>query len=391
MRRVLWTSALLLLAIGAFVFWHQRHRARPPASPQHQLHRPALATITFVGDILLASAVGKIAAAHGTEALFTGVSRVLLHDDLTIGNLECAVATRGTAARKKYTFRAAPALLRGLRAGGIDALSLANNHSLDYGRAALVETLSHLRSAQLPAAGAGVDLQAATQPIFLRAGEQQVALLAASRVLPTTAWCAGVGRPGIAQAYDHSRLLAGIRAARARAEVVIVYLHWGKERALRPQRSQRVLARTCIDAGAHLVVGAHPHVLQGFEYYHGRLIAYSLGNFVFNNRTRTTAMVQTTFRDGALARATVIPCHIVRCRPQVITDSRARRQVLQDLEARSFGVRIRDDGAIEPLPAKGPRAAIPGAATPRGLPPDSPRSRCESHRGYATAPGHQRA
>jgi len=350
MRRVWWTSALLLAALGAVVFWHQRHRARPAAPPQHKLHRPAPATITFVGDILLASAVGRIAAAHGTETLFTGVSQVLLRDDLTIGNLECAVATRGTPARKKYTFRAAPALLRGLRASGIDAVSLANNHSLDYGRAALVETLSHLQSAHLPAAGAGVDLRAATQAIPLRAGEQRVALLAATRVVPTAAWCAGVGRPGIAQAYDPSRLLAGIRAARARAGVVIVYLHWGKERALRPQPYQRALARRCIDAGADMVVGAHPHVLQGFEYHRGRLIAYSLGNFIFNNRTKTTAMVQTTFRDGVLARAAIIPCHIVRYRPQVITDTRARRQVLRDLEARSFGVRIRDDGAINPLP-----------------------------------------
>jgi len=352
MRRVSRVLLLLVVVIGAVVVWHYwRRPPRPPAKPKPP--PPAIATITFVGDIALASGVGKVAAAHGTESLFADVKQVLLHDDLTVANLECAVATRGTPAKKKYTFLAAPPLLRGLRDGGVDAVSLANNHSLDYGRDALMETLRHLQDAHLPAAGAGADLEAATRAVPVRAGRLKVALIAASRVLPADAWRAAVGRPGVAQAYDPERLLAGIRAARATADIVVVYLHWGKERALRPQPYQRSLARSCIDAGAHLVVGAHPHVLQGFEYHRGRLIAYSLGNFVFNNRTPTTAMVQTTFRDGAMIRATVIPCHIADYRPRVITNPGARRRVLRDLAARSYGVRIGDDGEIEPHSHKG--------------------------------------
>ena len=304
------------------------------------------ATITFAGDILLDSGVGRLAAAKGADHLFAGVRAVLRADDLTIANLECAVATCGSPADKQFTFRANPRLLPGLRTSGVDAVSLANNHSLDYGRAALRETLAHLRRVGLAAAGAGEDASRASRPILLRAGGQTVALLAASRVLPSGDWYAGSGRPGIASAYDPSRLLREIRAARPTADVVVVYLHWGKERALRPEWYQRALARQCVDAGADLVVGSHPHVLQGFEYYRGKLVAYSLGNFVFTDRDKTTALLQTTFRGGALREAEVIPCRIVDRRPHILREGGKRERVLRDLQARSFGVRIGEDGVL---------------------------------------------
>lgn len=308
------------------------------------------ATITFAGDILLDSGVGRLAAAKGADHLFAGVRAVLRADDLTIGNLECAVATCGSPADKQFTFRANPRLLPGLRASGVDAVSLANNHSLDYGRAALRETLAHLRRVGLAAAGAGEDASRASRPILLRAGGQTVALLAASRVLPSGDWYAGSGRPGIASAYDPSRLLREIRAARPTADVVVVYLHWGKERALRPEWYQRALARQCVDAGADLVIGTHPHVLQGFEYYRGKLVAYSLGNFVFTDRDKTTALLQTTFRGGALREAEVIPCRIVDRRPHILREGGERERVLRDLQARSFGVRILEDGILSERP-----------------------------------------
>jgi poly-gamma-glutamate synthesis protein (capsule biosynthesis protein) len=299
-----------------------------------------------VGDILLASGVAGAAADNGAERLFASVEQLLRGDDLTIGNLECAVATCGTPAAKQFTFRASPALLPGLRRGGVDAVSLANNHALDYGRAALLETLDHLRRVGIQAAGAGPDMDHASRPAFLCAGRQTVALIAASRVLPTAEWGAGEDRPGIAGAYAPSRLLHEIRAARPAADVVVAYLHWGREHAPLPQATQRALARQCIEAGADLVIGAHPHVLQGFEYYRGKLVAYSLGNFVFTDHGKATALLQTTFRQGALQAATVVPCRIVHYRPRVITDPAQREAVLRDLQARSFGVRISGDGEL---------------------------------------------
>jgi len=349
MRRLAWIAGLVLVAFGIFFVWRAWH----PFAPKHPRPRPVTPkprpiTITFVGDIMLASQVGGLAATRGAASLFSGVTSTLQADDLTIGNLECAVATCGSPANKKYTFRASPNVLPGLRKGGIDAVTLANNHSLDYGRAALLETMKHLREADLPWAGAGTDAASANRPVVLRAGRQTVALVGASRVLPTGDWIAGDHRPGVAATYDPALLLAAIRAARAKAGLVVVYVHWGTERMTRPHSYQRALARRCIDAGADLVVGSHPHVLQGFEYYRGKLIAYSLGNFVFNNRTRATAMLQTRFRGRALERATVIPCWVVQYRPQIIGDARARLRAIRNLEQLSYAVRISDSGGLSP-------------------------------------------
>jgi poly-gamma-glutamate capsule biosynthesis protein CapA/YwtB (metallophosphatase superfamily) len=346
MRRAALITGLAFVALGVVLGWRAWPPFAPKRPPPRRAPKPRSITISFVGDILLASSVGAHASKHGMAHVFAGVSDALRADDLTIGNLECAVATCGRPANKRYTFRADPDLLAGLRNAGVDAVSLANNHALDYGRPALVETLKHLRDAGLPFAGAGGDLKAAAGPTILAIRGQRIALIAASRVLPSGAWSAGANQPGIASAYDPARLLAEIRGAAASNDVVVAYLHWGKERAPMPERYQRRLARQCIEAGADLVIGTHPHVLQGFEFYGGRLIAYSLGNFVFTDRRKTTAILQTTIQDGKLAQAAIIPCSIIDYRPQLIRDEGARHRVLADLEARSFGARISEEGLI---------------------------------------------
>jgi poly-gamma-glutamate capsule biosynthesis protein CapA/YwtB (metallophosphatase superfamily) len=305
-------------------------------------------TISFVGDIMLAGAVGKKASERGTEHLLASVGDVLQRDDLTLGNLECAVARRGAPQEKEFTFRADPDLLAGLARGGIDAVSLANNHALDYGRAALLDTLAHLREAGIAAAGAGADLDAASRPTILSVGDKKIAFIAASRVLPTAGWYAAPDRPGIAPAYDPARLLHEIGTARRDADLVVVYVHWGEEGATIPATYQRTLARRCVDAGADLVVGAHPHVLQGFEYYKGKLIAYSLGNFLFRSQAQATAILQTTFAENRSPTAVVLPCRVQDYRPQCLTDGRARADALRALEQRSFGVTISPDGLIAP-------------------------------------------
>jgi poly-gamma-glutamate capsule biosynthesis protein CapA/YwtB (metallophosphatase superfamily) len=341
-RRHIGFTLLILTVVGYCVGTASRWvaHAEPPTSPT--------LTLSLVGDLMLADRVGAVAKAKGTGYLLAAVSPLLTTDDLTIGNLECAVATGGTPAEKQYTFRADPAVLPGLRAGGIDAVSVANNHTLDYGRTALLETLSHLKAATLPAAGAGANTAAAGRPILLTAAGKTVALVAASRVLPA-GWHAGAGTPGIAGAYNPAGLLRAIKGARSTATLVVVYLHWGIERALMPAPNQRTLARQCIDAGADLVVGAHPHVLQGFEYYRGKLIAYSLGNFVFSNHGKATAILQATLTDGALT-ARVLPCTILGYRPTPVREATARAAILRDLAQRSFGVRIAADGTLTPAP-----------------------------------------
>lgn len=314
------------------------------------------ATVSFVGDMLLAGHVGDAAAREGLAALLKDVRPLLRADACTVANLECAVATTGEPLEKQYTFRADPALLPGLRDAGIDVVSLANNHSFDYGLLAFKETLDRLRAAKIGVIGAGDTAHEAAVARLVRVGDTTLALLAASRVVPDAGWFATASKPGIAGAYQTKRLCAAIRAARGTGRVVAVYLHWGTEKAVMPDAAQRTLAHACIDAGADLVVGAHPHVLQGFETYRGKLIAYSLGNFLFTNAEKTTGILQVTLAHGTVQRAQFLPCRITAYRPKPLTKPADQTKVLDALQARSTGVTIDDAGVISPAPKQPARA-----------------------------------
>jgi Bacterial capsule synthesis protein PGA_cap len=233
--------------------------------------------VVFVGDVLLAEGAGSTIAQGGDP--FTQIDSVLA-GALRIGNLECAVASDGKAVNKIFTFRAEPATLDVL-AKHFDAVSLANNHSGDFGRGALLQTLSGLEQSRVGYFGAGRTLAAAHEPYLIERAGITLALLGYDEFHPR--WFeAGPDWPGVAWSEDE-HAARDIRAARARgADVVIPFLHWGWENEPQPCVRQRELARVLIDAGADAVVGAHPHVTQGAEMYRGRPIVYSLGNFVFS-------------------------------------------------------------------------------------------------------------
>jgi len=309
---------------------------------------PRFVVISWVGDIYLAGSVNTMARLRGMDYVLAEVSDTLKADSLTVGNLECSASTTGKPEKgKEFTFQAPPALLDGLRDGGIDMVSLANNHSLDYGKGALVEMLKHLRAAGLRFAGAGVNLDSATAPAFFTIAGQKVAVLCFSRVISNQSWHAGAHTPGVAGAYDPARLLSGIAAARDSGAIVAVYLHWGREKKDRPEPYQQVLARRCIEAGAHLVVGTHAHVLQGFELYQGGLIAYSLGNFIFSNRDgRPTVILRTTFVGDSLASAAVVPCRIPYLRPELVRDETDRHRTFAHLTSLSFDVLVDSTGRL---------------------------------------------
>ena len=235
--------------------------------------------LVFVGDIMLDDGPGRLVSRGGDPlALF---APVLNDADYTIGNLECPIARAGKPlANKLFSFRAHPRVLTVLK-GRFDALAVANNHSGDYGQAAFLETMDRLAGQGIIAFGGGRNLEEAHRPLWIERRGLRIALLAYNEFKPR-AFEAGAEWPGIAWSED-SQVVADIRAARtAGADVVIPFMHWGWEREPLPSERQRQLARTMIDAGADLVVGGHPHVTQGVEYYRGKLIVYSLGNFVFD-------------------------------------------------------------------------------------------------------------
>ncbi|MBI5785865.1 MAG: CapA family protein [Rhodocyclales bacterium] len=235
--------------------------------------------LVFVGDVMLDDGPGKVVAA-GRDPL-APFAALLADADYRIANLECPLATTGKAIPTKiYTFRADPRAVRVLK-GRFDAVSVANNHSGDYGRAAFLETLAVLDGARIRHFGGGRNLVEAHAPLWIEQKGLRIAVLGYDEFLPR-AFEAGADYPGIAWSED-SHVISDIRAARAAgADIVIPFMHWGWEYEDGPNARQRQLAHAMIDAGADAVVGGHPHVTQGAEVYRGKPIIYSLGNFVFD-------------------------------------------------------------------------------------------------------------
>ena len=239
-------------------------------------------SVVFVGDLMLADFPGqRIKQGHNP---FKPFASLLNKSDLRIGNLECVISTMGTAEDKPFTFRAHPRVLKLLKKH-FDAVSLANNHTGDFGYAAFAQMLGFLTQAKMPFFGGGRDLQQAHQPLLFRRKGITIAVLGYNEFFPRS-FEADVDRPGSAWS-DDEQVAADIKAARQvhHADVVIPFMHWGVEDEPYATTRQQSLARLMIDAGADAVVGSHPHVTQNTEFYKGRPIVYSLGNFVFDGYT----------------------------------------------------------------------------------------------------------
>ena len=256
----------------------------PPPTPSPP---PARVLIAAVGDVMLGRSVGWRMEAEGPAMPFAAVGDILGGADITVANLESAIGVTGRAEPKAYTFRAPPVAAEALALAGIDLVSLANNHSLDYGPESLAETRALLAGRGILSPGAGPNRDAAHAPAIIERDGLRIAFLAYVTVpvegggYDPRSWTATDEAPGVAW-LDIPTMVADIETARGDADLVVVLLHFGLEWQLEPSEAQRKQARAAVDAGATLVLGAHPHVLQEVEAYGGGLIAYSLGNFVFD-------------------------------------------------------------------------------------------------------------
>lgn len=292
-----------------------------------------LVSLVAVGDVMLSRGVaGAIEAAGDLASPFAAVQEYLRQGDLVFGNLEGPLTPGRPIDISEMVLRADPVMAGALAQAGFNVLSLANNHTPDFGPRGILDTLQNLEGAGVTPVGAGRDDEDALAARLLEVKGMRFAFLAFSEAaLAPDAYRAGPDAPGTAAAAatDLTRMRAAIAAAAARADFVVVSLHAGEEYEPKPDSVQATLARGAIDAGADLVLGHHPHVVQPVERYHGKYILYSLGNFVFDQlwseETRQGLLVRFLISKVAgVVRMELVPTRINgRCRPEVMTGPEA--------------------------------------------------------------------
>ncbi len=318
----------------AFLFFFS---ALPVAAAEPQRDEIIIAA---VGDMMLGGRTEPYLLQHGPDYPFRDTLPILRQADVIVANLECPISTRGRAVENKtFTLRAGPIAVEALKKAGVRVVSLANNHTMDFGPLALQDTLATLTENGILFAGAGMDLDDARAAATLKVNDTTLAFLSYSLTFPLD-FFASAGRPGTAPGYaDYVK--ADIQKARQTADIVVVSFHWGAERLTAAKDYQIELGRKAIDWGADLVLGHHPHVLQELEVYKDRLIAYSLGNFVFgsqSNRTNTSIILLCTFKKHSLVKIEAVPLDVnnyrVEYQPRVLT-GRAGQAVLNDINAAS--------------------------------------------------------
>ena len=347
-------------------------RPRPVALAAVGLQKPVAAapaapgrvSLVAVGDVMTDRDVGAAIARKGYRSILSKVRDVTAAADVSFANLECPLATVGPHDPHNCCFRARPSTVKVLVDGGFDVVSLANNHTLDAGREGLRQTCAVLDTQHVAYCGAWRDLGHTGEPTYLQAGEGPVKLA----FIAATDLSFNCGSQNKVAA-DRSNLIAQIRTAKQHAALVCVSVHWGDEYRSQPNRRQTGTAHAAIDAGADLVLGHHPHVLQGLEVYRGKPIVYSLGNFVFDQREgerMESAVWRLDYSAGGDWQICATPVWIARPRLGPVFPPAARRdRILARLVriSRPLGthLQIKDGKAWLRLPAD-----VAAAATVKG-------------------------
>ena len=277
--------------------------------------------ITLTGDLLLDRGVRSVIERDGGDALFgPHIDSLFQLSDIVIANLECPATHIHAPQQKPYVFRGDPEMLSVLRRHGITHLNLANNHSIDQGRRGLLDTYNNIRAREgLTPLGAGNSMTEAARPVLLAQVPRKVWIVTSNR-LPLENFAYLPQQSSISQEPFDS-LLCHIRSLRAAdtACYIIVYPHWGREHTKHPTLDQRNEARQMIDAGAYIIVGHHPHCIQHVEYYRGKPVFYSIGNFIFDQSAplNSEGLVISIVLSADGVSVERIPIHIKDCRVDI--------------------------------------------------------------------------
>ncbi len=348
------TPILLLLLILMAAIAFAESEIPPVSSTANPQPNPAAKPLilTAVGDINFHSIDGLVL--KNPEFPWKSTNDVLKNASILVGNLEVPLSNRGSEYTKKtWILRANPRTVDSLVTAGFDVLTLANNHIMDYGPIALQDTLAALDNAKIAWAGAGMNRNEARQPAIITTPDGvKFAFLSYSLTYPELFW-ANPTRPGTPYG-DPAFFVPDIKAAKLLVDHVVVSFHWSDELQYYPSAYQKNYGKLCIDAGASVVLGHHPHVLQGIEVYKGGLIAYSLGNFVFGSysqRVKDSIILEIDCSKESLIQAKIYPINVynteVQFQPRFRQGTDAQR-VLNDMRTYSsqFKTEIESQGDV---------------------------------------------
>lgn len=313
-----------------------------------QVTEPAIEDFTmfFTGDVMIQRCTGIYDAEGINGILSEYLEQEMVSADMTVINNEFPFSNGGSQhPDKQFTFRVDPKYVSVIQDMGVDVASLANNHALDFGTEALLDSFATFDNAGIPYVGAGETKERAEEAIFIEAGGRTVGVLSASRVIPVVEWNIDTRLPGLFCTYDSTRLVERIKEVEQQCDYVVVFVHWGIERNAYPEEYQHNLAKQYIDAGADLVVGNHSHVPQGIEYYNGVPIVYCLGNYIFNEDMMDTYALKVVWDAEGNTSLQVIPVGTVDYYTSEL--SAEDTQAFYDyLEGISFDVTIDENGMV---------------------------------------------
>lgn len=308
-------------------------------------------TLSFIGDVSLADNWDIMPKYDERKIGIYGVLdeevlSIMNNADIMVANNEFTLSNRGTRLNKAYTFKGDPKRASIYKEMGVDLVSLANNHIYDYGHDAFIDTLNTLKSQDIAFVGAGNNIEEAKKPYYYIINGYKIAFLNATRaekniITPE----ATENKEGVFRCYDPSLFIEEIQKAKQESDYVVALIHWGKEQSHTLEQVQIDTGKKYIDAGADVLVGSHAHVLQGIEIYNGKLIAYNLGDFLFNDWTTETGILNVNIANDGKLSYKFIPCLQSNVKTSLLKGDK-KTNLINKMQNWSYNVQIDENGYI---------------------------------------------
>lgn len=307
--------------------------------------------INFVGDISLADNFDIMPYYDKrNEGVYGILSKevvdIMTTSDIMVANNEFTISKRGTPLNKTYTFRADPKRINIYKEMGIDMVSLANNHIYDYGEEAFIDTLNYLKEEGISYSGAGRNINEAKKASYFIVNGYKIAFISSTRAEKNIITPGATEtESGTFRCYDPNLLIETIKEEKEKSDYVILLIHWGKEDSHEIEEVLYETGKKYIDAGADLIVGSHAHLLQGMEFYNNKLIAYNLGDFIFNRETKDTGILKLTINNEGNMQYNFVPCKQENYKTSLLSDKEKLR-VLENMTNYSINILFDENGNI---------------------------------------------